>query len=84
VAQLQIISVALTRQNIHRLNVSELELSAMTKQSLNRRIGRIDVLKTDLSAWEHELNSSQKGVDWQFTTPDDQTKPRRLYPQIQI
>lgn len=66
------------------LNIAEIELSAMTKQCLNRRIGTIDALKTELSAWEHERNSSQKGVDWQFTTPDARTKLKRLYPQIKI
>lgn len=66
------------------LNIAEIELSAMTKQCLNRRIGTIDALKTELSAWEHERNFSQKGVDWQFTTPDARIKLKRLYPQIKI
>ncbi len=64
------------------LNIAEIELSAMTKQCLERRIDSITSLDHELTSWETARNSLQKGVDWQFTTPDARIKLKRLYPQI--
>lgn len=64
------------------LNIAEIELSAMTKQCLERRIPSIETLASELSEWEHHRNSSQKTVDWQFTTEDARVKLKRLYPQF--
>jgi hypothetical protein len=59
------------------------ELSALAAQCLgDRRIGDIDTLNTELSAWDTQRNRKQKGVDWQFTTADARIKLKRLYPQI--
>jgi hypothetical protein len=66
------------------LNIAEIELSAMTKQCLGRRIDNITSLTRELTTWELARNSRQKGVDWQFTTPDARTKLKRLYPQIKM
>ena len=64
------------------LNIAQIELSAMTKQCLERRIDSITSLDHELTSWETARNSLQKGVDWQFTTPDARIKLKRLYPQI--
>ena len=64
------------------LNIAEIELSAMTKQCLERRIDSITSLDHELTSWETARNSLQKGVDWQFTTPDARIKLKRIYPQI--
>ncbi|MHB1407443.1 MAG: IS630 family transposase [Desulfitobacteriaceae bacterium] len=64
------------------LNIAEIELSVMTKQCLGRRITDINKLRAEVSVWAQERNNVQKGVDWQFTTPDARIKLRRLYPQI--
>ena len=64
------------------LNIAEIELSALTKQCINRRIPDIDTLKTETTAWYRERNRNQKGVDWQFTTADARIKLKRLYPQF--
>jgi hypothetical protein len=65
------------------LNIAELELSVLTRQCLDRRIPDLDTLRRETQAWETRRNEGQKGVDWQFTTPDARIKLRRLYPQIQ-
>ena len=65
------------------LNIAELELSVLTRQCLDRRIPDLDTLRQETGAWETRRNTNQKGVDWQFTTPDARIKLRRLYPQIQ-
>jgi hypothetical protein len=64
------------------LNIAEIELSAMAKQCLGRRISSITELSEELSAWESARNKNQKGVDWQFTTDTARIKLRRLYPQF--
>lgn len=66
------------------LNIAEIELSAVSKQCLDRRIDTLGSLATELLAWETHRNSIQKGVDWQFTTQDARIKLKRLYPQIKM
>ena len=64
------------------LNIAEIELSALTKQCLNRRIDAMDKLITQMAAWESDRNKCQKGVDWQFTTGDARVKLKHLYPKF--
>ena len=65
------------------LNISENELSSMTRQCLtDRRIGDIDQLRTETHAWSDASNDKQRGVDWQFTIGDARRKLKSLYPQI--
>ncbi|MFV1968482.1 MAG: IS630 family transposase [Pirellulaceae bacterium] len=63
------------------LNVSENELSSMTRQCLNgRRIGSIEQLREETQAWAAASNDKQRGVDWQFTVKDARNKLKSLYP----
>jgi len=65
------------------LNIAEIELSALAAQCLgDRRIPKIEELNRELSQWHIRRNSTQKGVDWQFTTDDARTKLKHLYPTI--
>jgi hypothetical protein len=63
------------------LNIAEIELSALSRQCLDRRISDLDTLNTELTAWQHATNVNQRGVDWQFTTDDARTRLRHLYPK---
>lgn len=65
------------------LNIAEIELSALTMQCLDRRIPDLETLTKETQQWEQRRNTSQKGVDWQFSTLDARIKLRRLYPQNQ-
>lgn len=65
------------------LNIAEIELSALTRQCLDRRIPDIPALYREVKVWEKNRNDQQKGVDWQFTTKDARVKLKRLYPLIQ-
>jgi len=58
------------------------ELSILTKQCLNRRIGDIETYRREVQAWQEARNASNKGVDWQFTADDARVKLKRLYPQF--
>lgn len=65
------------------LNISENELSSMTRQCLkHRRIGDIDALRKQIEAWANRTNTKQRGVDWQFTIGDARSKLKSIYPQI--
>ena len=62
------------------LNIAEIELSALTRQCLDRRIEDLDILNNELAAWQGATNADQRQVDWQFTTDDARVKLRHLYP----
>jgi DDE superfamily endonuclease len=63
------------------LNIAEIELSALTRQCLDRRIDDLDELNTELAAWQSAANSDQRQVRWHFTTDDARIKLRHLYPK---
>jgi hypothetical protein len=65
------------------LNMAETELSVLSGQCLDRRIGEKDELRIEVAAWEKSRNTAKCRVDWQFTTADARIKLKRLYPSIQ-
>jgi DDE superfamily endonuclease len=66
------------------LNMAETELSVLSTQCLDRRIGEKAELRVEVAAWEQRRNTAKCRVDWQFTTADARVKLKRLYPSIQI
>jgi hypothetical protein len=64
------------------LNIAEIELSALKRQCLNRRIALISLMRSDVRAWEDDRNNRMTPVKWQFTTADARTKLTRLYPKL--
>ena len=55
------------------LNIAENELSSMTRQCVTgRRIGDIQSLRDETSAWASDVNETQRGVDWRL-------KPHQLW-----
>ena len=66
------------------LNMAEIELSALVRQCLDRRIPDKVSLSKEVKAWEDERNSEVVKVHWQFTTADARIKLRSLYPKFQL
>ena len=63
------------------LNVAENELSAMTRQCLaHRRMGDIETLQEQISAWSDDVNQAQRGVDWQLKVDEARCKLKSVYP----
>lgn len=62
--------------------MAEIELSALSRQCLDRRIPDMDRLKAEIAAWEFARNQHKTTVDWRFTTADARIKLRRLYPSL--
>ena len=62
------------------LNMAEIELAALNKVCLNRRIADEEILKREVAAYEHDRNKRGAPIQWRFTTRDARTKLARLYP----
>jgi hypothetical protein len=62
------------------LNVAEVELAALSKQCLGRRLGTKAELERQVGAWEEERNGRFVEAKWRFTTADARIKLHRLYP----
>lgn len=65
------------------LDIAEIELSALARQCLDRRIPDQDTLVEEVAAWEAERNAAQVTVQWHFTTADARIKLKHLYPSLQ-
>ena len=61
------------------LNIAEIGISILSKQCIDRRIPSIEMLNSEITAWEAEYNDQYKCVDWQFTAEDARVKLRRLH-----
>lgn len=65
------------------LNMAEIELSALVRTCLDRRIPDQATLLREAQAWADERNQKAVRVDWRFTTADARIKLKHLYPKIQ-
>ncbi len=61
------------------LNMAEIELSALSKQCLDRRIGDIKTFSKEVYAWGKQRNRRKTTVSWQFTKNDAREKLNRHY-----
>ena len=64
------------------LNMAEIELSALARQCLERRIPDMSTLKEEVTTWCEERNRKQTWINWRFTTEDARIKLKHLYPSI--
>ncbi len=62
------------------LNIAEIELSVLSRQCLDRRIGDEETLKREIKQLEDERNAAKAKIEWRFTTEDARQKLHRLYP----
>ena len=60
--------------------MAELELAALSRQCLDRRIPDLPTLQSEIAAWNAHRNKNSKSISWQFTTQAVRTKLKRLYP----
>jgi hypothetical protein len=66
------------------LNMAEPELSVLTRQCFNDRVGTQAEAEQRITAWFKARNRQQTGINWQFTTADARIKLKRLYPKIEM
>lgn len=65
------------------LNMAEIELNVMARQCLSRRIGDINTLRDELTAWEVEHNEKTSKISWHFTTSNARERLISLYPKFE-
>ena len=61
------------------LNMAEIELSALSKQCLDRRIDQRRVLAKEVMTWSGKRNRLRKKITWQFTKSIARVKLGRFY-----
>lgn len=64
------------------LNIAEIELSAPSRQCLNRRIPDIASMRREVAAWQRHRNQRGAPTNWRFITEDARIKLTRLYPKL--
>ena len=62
------------------LNMAELELSALARQCLDRRIPDAATLASEVTAWADARNRDTVGITWHFTVDDARQTLTHLYP----
>lgn len=65
------------------LNMVEIEISALSRQCLDRRISDIELLAREVSAWERERNKNKVTVHWEFSKEKAREKLQRHYLKMQ-
>jgi len=63
--------------------MAEIELSALSKQCLDRRIRNMEKLTDEVSAWERERNAIGVTVRWRFNKDNARMKLQRHYFNLQ-
>lgn len=64
------------------LNMAEIELSALSKQCLDRRIAKRQTLAAEVGKWTRRRNRLKAGICWNFTKRDARKKLNRFYETI--
>ncbi len=61
------------------LNMAEIEIGAIIRQCLDRRIGDMDTLRREVDACVHERNENRATIRWMFTLEKARAKLLRAY-----
>lgn len=64
------------------LNIAELELSALSRLCLSRRLGSLEALDHEVQTLVKERNDSQVKVKWQFSLTQAREKLNRHYEKL--
>jgi hypothetical protein len=64
------------------LNMAEIELSALSKQCLDRRIDQKDILAKEVLTWSKKRNRLGTKITWHFTKSKAREKLNKIYESI--
>jgi hypothetical protein len=64
------------------LNMAEIEIGVMCRQSLAKPLPDMDRFKQQVKTWTFRRNNECTKINWQFTTKDARIKLKSLYPEI--
>lgn len=65
------------------LNMAEIELGVLGRQCLDQRLPDLEILTSEVLAWNERRDEQQVRVNWQFKTADARIKLKRLYPVLE-
>lgn len=65
------------------LNMAEIELNVLQKQCLNRRIGDMETVKSEVNSWMEDRNNKDAKINWRFDEDEARIKLKRLYPSYE-
>jgi hypothetical protein len=65
------------------LNMAEVEISSLSKQCLDRRIGSREELDREIKHWVEWRNRERAKIQWRFTTPLARERLTRHYDAVQ-
>ena len=60
----------------------EIEIGNMNRQCLDRRIDSMDLLESELAAWETRRNREKASINWLFDVDKARTKLHRAYDSL--
>jgi len=63
--------------------MAEIEINVLVHHGLSRRVGTIEQMRKEVSAWNKARNKTPSKINWRFTTEDARIKLKRLYPQFE-
>ncbi|SRR5258708_7872176 len=61
------------------LNMAEIEINMMDRECLNRRIGKGDLLASEIECWARKRNNASKKINWSFTRKQADKKLSKYY-----
>jgi DDE superfamily endonuclease len=64
------------------LNMAEIELAALSKQCLDRRIADQETLAKEACVWQHQRNCARTTVQWRFPQREARCKLQSKYPAL--
>jgi len=64
------------------LNMAEIEISALSKQCLNRRIATIEEMTKEVNEWVRIRNNKRVKINWQLTKNDSRIKLQKHYSKV--
>jgi hypothetical protein len=64
------------------LNITEIELSVLSRQCLDRRVPDLATLQAEVAAWQAERDRTSHRIEWRFTADDARIKLKHLYPSL--
>lgn len=71
-----------TPEHASWLNMVEIEIGNMNQQCLDRRIDSMDLLESELAAWETRRNEEKASINWMFDVDTARTKLHRAYDKL--
>jgi len=61
------------------LNMAEIEIGILSRQCLDRRIPKPQLLRCEVDAWQAERNAQRRTIAWKFRRHDADRKLSRHY-----